>query len=91
MKTGRESVLERALEVMMGLTFPEKELAMDLIISLLSFEADVRAGRPAVVVREVLGQKEPQVIDRAERMRAVHVELVRMKLPKEVWAVLRGR
>lgn len=87
-KTQRELALERALQVLWHSRCENKEIVADMLIGLIGQEGDRRAGRPEVT-RQIFDGVE-YVRDAAVIRKFTHLELVRMKLPPEVLAALRG-
>lgn len=86
----RERALVKAVGVLQRVAHPMKEPALDLLIGLAGMEAAARRGEPAMrEVRDGAGNV-IDVVDLVRQRKLVSTELVRMKLPEEVLAALRG-
>lgn len=75
-KTRREAALEQALAAVLKVGHSSREVVADMLIGLITAEGARRRGEP--------------VRDESKVRRALHVELVRMGLPAEVLAALKG-
>ena len=88
-KTRREVALERALMALLKTAHPLKEVAADMLIGLIQIETERRT-RDVLTNKQAADTWAPVAKNREARRRAWHVELVRMRLPREVVAALQG-